>query len=96
MNAPGPGDDAVARHALLVHAEVPSGVHDEPVHLRKRALVEQELEPLVRRLLAGLVLAGNPLDAAAQQGGLVAPTEVFEAVLEGHALGAPHGMRRLR
>ena len=95
MNAAGPGDDAVARHSLLVHAEVPARVDDEPIHLRERTLVEQELQPLVRRLLAGLVLAGNPLDAAAQQGGLVAPTEVFEAVLEGHALGAPYGVLRL-
>ena len=62
-------------------------VDDEPIDLRKRALVEQELEALVRRLLPGLVLAGNPLDASRQQGGLVAPAEVFEAISEGHVPG---------
>ena len=58
-------------------------VHDELVELGERAGVEEELEPLARRLLARLVLAANALLAAAQLGLGVAAAQLFEALLAG-------------
>ena len=51
------GDEAVARNALLVHAEVGGAVGDELVGLLEGAVVEQQLDTLARRELACLVLA---------------------------------------
>ena len=48
----------------------------------KRAGVEQELEPLARGLLAGLVLAANALGAAGKLGLRVAATQLLEAVFD--------------
>ena len=67
------GDDAVARDDLLGHAEVEAAMGDELVELLERAGIEQQLDPLARRQLAGGVLAIEPRLAAAE---LRAPFEV--------------------
>ena len=60
---------------LLVHAEVAAAVGDELVELLERAGIEQQLDPLARGQLAGVVLALEALLAAAELG---APLEVGE------------------
>ena len=92
MDAPGAGDDAVAGNLLLVHAEVVALMDDEPVHLGEASLVQQQLEPLARGLLAPRVLAGDPLGTARQHGGEVAAVEFVEAVLEGHVCRVSSGI----
>ena len=84
VDAPGARDDAVARDPLLVHAEVPALMDDEPVDLREGALVEEELQALPRGLLAGTVLPGDALRPSGQLGRLVPAVEFLEAALEGH------------
>ena len=56
------------------------------VDLDEGAGIEQQLEPLARRLLAGLVLAANPLLAAAELGLGVASTQLLETIRSGHGL----------
>ena len=51
------GDDAVARHLLLRHAEVEAAVLDQLVELLEAALVEQQLDALAGGELALAVLA---------------------------------------
>ena len=51
------GDDAVAQHLVLGHAEVGAAVGDQLVHLDEAARVAQQLDALARGQLAGLVLA---------------------------------------
>ena len=62
------GDDAVAGHDLLGHAEVAAAVGDELVDLLEGAGVEQQLDALARGQLAGVALPAQPLLAAAQLG----------------------------
>ncbi len=50
-------DHPVAGHDLLLHPEVAAAVRDELVDLLERARIEQQLHPLARGELAGLVLA---------------------------------------
>ena len=50
------GDDAVAGHDLLLHAEVAAAVGDELVDLLEGAGIEEQLDALARGQLAGLVL----------------------------------------
>ena len=45
-------DDAVARHVLLVHAEVRAAVLDEHIELDERILVKELLEALARRVFS--------------------------------------------
>ena len=59
------GDDAVARDELLLHPEVAAAVRHQLVELLERARIEQQLDPLARRELAGLVLALLAILAAA-------------------------------
>ncbi len=59
------GDHAVARDACIGHTELGAPVLDEHVDLFERALVEQQLQALVRGQLAALVLGGDPPLAAA-------------------------------
>src|SRR5439155_18165573 len=66
VDAPRAGDDAVAEHLLLFHAEVVALMDHELVDLEEGAGVEQQLDPLAGRLLAGLVLAPDALLAAAK------------------------------
>ena len=63
-----PGDDAIARHALLGHAEVRAAVLDEHVVFLERAVVEQQLQTFAGGKLALGVLSLDPRLAAAQPG----------------------------
>ena len=49
-------------------ADVVPLVHDEPVDLGERPLVEEELDPLPSGPLPGVVLAGDPLRPPAELG----------------------------
>ncbi len=69
------GDDAVAGDRCLLHAEVGAAVRDEPVELDERARVEQQIDPLARGELAGLVLA---LDASAPPASSARSVELVE------------------
>ena len=62
------GDDAVARHLCLFHAEFDRAVLDEHVEFLERALVEQQLDALPRGQLAAGVLRLDALLAAAELG----------------------------
>ena len=59
-------DHAVAGHHLIGHAEVEAAVRDQLVHFLEGAGIEQQLHALAGDELAGLVLAAQPLLAAAQ------------------------------
>ena len=83
VDPPGAGHHAVARHPLLVHAEVAARVDDEPVELLEGPLVEQRRDALAGGLLAGLVLAGDPLGPAAELGRRAEPGQLGEPLLEG-------------
>ena len=63
-----PGDDAIAGHALLGHAEVAAAVLDEHVVFLERIVVEEQLQALAGRELALRVLPFDPRLAAAQPG----------------------------
>ena len=62
------GDDAVAGHLVLFHAEFDRAVLDEHVEFLERALVEQQLDALPRGQLAAGVLRLDALFAAAELG----------------------------
>ena len=79
LDAAGAGDDAVAGHDLLVHPEVEAAVGDELVDLVEGAGIEEQIDPLARRELAGVVLPLQPIVAAAALG---AALEVREMVHE--------------
>ncbi len=51
------GDEAIAVHDLLVHAEIAAAVADELVELLEGALIKQKLDALARRHFAFGVLA---------------------------------------
>ena len=72
MHASGAHHHSVAGDALGVHPEVMSLMHHQLVHLRERALVEEELEALAGGFFPGLVLALDALRPPAEVGGLVA------------------------
>jgi hypothetical protein len=75
------GDDTVAGCALVRHVEVVALMDNELVELQERSGVEQDVEPLAGGLLAGLVLATDPLLAAGQLGLRVTAMELIEAIL---------------
>src|SRR5262249_16129324 len=81
MDPAGTGDDTVARCTLVRHGEVVALVNNQLVELQEGPGVEQDVETLAGGLLAGLVLATNPLLAAGQLGLRVAATELIEAIL---------------
>jgi hypothetical protein len=62
------GDDTVARHLGLFHAEFDRTVLDEHVELLETALVEQKLDALPRGQLAAGVLRLDAFLAAAEFG----------------------------
>ena len=62
------GDDAVAGHLVLLHAEFGRAVLDEHVELLERALVEQKLDALAGGQFAAGVLRLDALLAAAELG----------------------------
>ncbi len=65
MHAPVAGDEAIAGNALRVHAEVCRPMGDELVGLFEGAFIQQKIDTLARRELAGLALACAPLRASA-------------------------------
>ena len=75
VDAPVPGDDAVAGHDLLGHAEVAAAVGDELVDLLEGARIEQQVDALARGQLAGVALPPQPLLAAAELGAALAGRE---------------------
>ena len=72
------GDDAVARHLLLGHAEIGGAVGDIHVVFFERALVEQHVEALARRQLALGVLGVDALLSTAKAGFRAAGFELLE------------------
>ncbi len=71
------GDDAVARHFALLHAEFGRAVLDKHVEFLERALVEQQFDALPRGQFSAGVLRLDPLFAAAELG---AGAPFFEGV----------------
>ena len=82
------GDDAVARHLGLVHAEFDRAMLDEHVELLERALVEQQFDALPRGQLAAGVLRLDALLAAAELGAGAALLEGVQDVFHGQLLPA--------
>ena len=74
------GDDAVAGDHLLLHPEVAAAVGDQLVDLLERAGIEQQLDPLARGQLAGVVLLRQPFHAAAFFGAAFEITKSFDGV----------------
>ena len=74
------GNEAVARRALLLHAEVGAMVADKFVELFEGALVQKQVDPFARAELAFLVLAFAAFGAATLFGFGVAAAKLFEAV----------------
>ena len=72
------GHHAVAHEPLLFQAEIVAAVRDEHVELAEAAFVEHEVQPLARRQLAGRVLAGDSVLAAAAQRLLLSVTQLFD------------------
>jgi hypothetical protein len=68
IDAPVAGYDAVARHDLIVHAEIATAMRDELVELLERAGVEQQVDALARGQLAGVMLSLEAVFPAAEFG----------------------------
>jgi hypothetical protein len=62
------GNDAVARHLLLRHAEIGGAVGDVHVVFFEGAFIEQHVDALARRQLALAMLGIDALLAAAEPG----------------------------
>ena len=77
------GDHAIARDALLGHAELGAAVLDEGVDLLERALVEQQVQALARRQLAALVLRRDAPRPAAVARRLALGLELRQNLLQG-------------
>jgi len=75
------GDDAVAGDALLRHVEVVAAVGLELVGLDEGAGVEQQVDALTRRQLAGLVLLGDAVCAAATLSRLIQLRKTLQIAL---------------
>ena len=82
------GDEAVARRALLLHAEIRAAVGDELVELLEGAFIEQQRDALARRQLAGLVFALAALGASAFFGRGAASAQFFHLHLSDLFSGA--------
>ncbi|MNX91930.1 hypothetical protein D3C86_1240470 [compost metagenome] len=80
------GDDAVARDALLGHAEVVAAMLHEHVGLFEAAFVQQDFDPFARGQLALGVLGGDALFTTAQFGGGATAFKLLEDGLA-HGLG---------
>ena len=77
-----PGDDAVARRTLTLHAEIVRPVHRERVGLDERALVHQHVETLTRGELAPVVLLLRGVASAGGEGCLPALAELLDAIFD--------------
>ena len=82
---PGAGDDAVAGDDLLVHAEIAAAVRDELVDFVERSGIEQQIDPLARRQLAGVVLPFEAILAAAEFGAALEVCEMRHGPCTGPA-----------
>ena len=80
------GHHAVARHDLVLHPEVDAAMGDQLVDLLEGAGIEQQLDPLARRQLAGVVMAFQALRAAAEFGAALEIGQRIQRI--GHALTA--------
>src|SRR3954469_22537999 len=78
---------------MLVHAEVAATVGDELIDLLEGARIEQQVDSLARRQLAGLVLTTQALLTAPQ---LRAALEVFEIGRSARHLACANSLLRLR
>src|SRR5439155_13338144 len=76
--------DPVAEDLLVAHPEVGRLMDHEAVQLVEGSLVDKEGDALARRLLAGRVLAGDPLRPASTLGGLAEAGQMGEPVVESH------------
>jgi hypothetical protein len=72
------GNDPIARNELAGHAEIEAAVRDELVDLFEGAGIEQEVDALARRQLAGFALATKTFFSAAE---LRAPVQIGEDVV---------------
>ena len=61
-----PGDDAVAGHDLVLHAEVAAAMGDQLVDFFERPGVEEQIDALAGGELAAVVLALLSVGTAAQ------------------------------
>jgi hypothetical protein len=87
VDAPGAGDDAVAKVDLVGQPEVGGAVRHEPVEFDEAPLVEQEVEPFAGGELALLVLLGDPPCPAALLGLGLAALQFLETLA-----GVGHGL----
>ena len=76
------GDDAVAgnQQVRIVHAEVAAAVGDELVGLDERPGIEEEVDALARRQLAGVVLLLEAIFAAAELGPALEILEMLDRI----------------
>jgi hypothetical protein len=79
------GDHPVTRNNLVGHAEVAAAVGDEFVDFLECAGVEEQVDPLARRQLAGGVLLVEPILSPAENGAALA---IRENVFGGQAFTA--------
>src|SRR5207237_10800306 len=77
-------DDPVAGNPLARHTEVLRLMHHGLVDLGERPRVDEKVEALACRFLAGLVLTSDALVPPAKLGRGVTTVQLFEALLEGH------------
>src|SRR5690242_5666065 len=76
-----PGDHAVPRDLLVLHAEVDRAMLDEHVVFLERAGIEQGIDALTRRQLALGMLRLDALGPATQARGRALALELFQHVL---------------
>ncbi len=74
------GDESVALHHLLIHAEIGAAMLDQLVHLLERAFVEQQIDAFARRQLALLMLPPHALFTAARLGISMASAHLCQPV----------------
>ena len=77
------GDDAIAGHFELVHAEIAVAVFDKHVEFLEAAMVEQQFDALAGGELAALVLRIDAGLATTEQGLGAAVIQAFENVFHG-------------
>ena len=70
-------DDAVARDNLLLYPEVAAAMRDQLVDFFEGARIEEQLDPLARRQLAGRAVAIQPILTAAEFGPLLELAQEF-------------------
>jgi len=71
-------DDAIPRHAALLHAKLRRAVFDEHAKFLERAFIGEKLDPLPRSEFSAPVLGTGPRLAAAMKGVRAARRKPFE------------------